>query len=695
MRITENKMNNKILIIIIFLFTLSLYAQVDRSNMPEPGPAPEIQIGDSESFTLDNGLKVFVVKNDKLPVVSFSLVIDRDPIFEGEKAGYVSIAGQLLRTGTKTRSKADIDEAVDFIGARLNTSATGIFASSLTRHTESLLELMSDIVLNAEFKQEELDKIIKQTLSGLKAQKDDPNAIAANVRNALVFGLDHPYGEQVTEETVNNITLEVCLNYYTEYFTPSISYLAIVGDIEKDDAEKLIKKYFDGWKAKDVSKVSYKKPQAPLVNKVSLVDRPQSVQSVVNVSYPIDLKIGSEDVIKTSVANMILGGYFSSKLNSNLREDKGYTYGARSSIDSDELIGSFSASTQVRNSVTDSTITEILSEMKKMRIGDITDEELELAKNFLNGSFSRSLESPQTIARFALNIERYNLPKDYYKNYLKNLDAVTKEDVIAVSKKYIKPDEAHILVVGKSDEVANNLKKFSLSGKINYYDIYGNEYDPSVKKVDPGITVDSIIDRWIDVQGGREKLESIKDVQTTLKGQVQGFEVTLTLSRKIPNLLHQELDAVVVKQTTSFNGEVGKQITNGQESLIEGKQLDELKLQATMNLFLHYDELGITPSLKGIKTINGKDAYEIELLLPSGKKWFNYYDVESGYKIREITTVESPQGSFDQTIDMSDYREVGGVLFPHKLSQQLGPQSIELEVAEIKVNQDLSDGFFN
>jgi len=688
-------MNNKFIIIVIFLFTLSLYAQVDRSKMPEPAPAPEIQIGDSESFTLDNGLKVFVVKNDKLPVVSFSLVIDRDPIFEGENAGYVSLAGQLLRTGTKTRSKADIDEAFDFIGARLNTSATGIFASSLTQHIETLLELMSDIVLNSDFKQEELDKLVKQTLSGLKAQKDDPNAIAANVRNALVFGLDHPYGEQVTEETVNNITLEICQDYYDEYFTPSISYMAIVGDIEKDDAEKLIKKYFGGWKTKEVSKASYKKPQAPLVNKVSLVDRPQSVQSVINISYPIDLKIGSEDVIKTSVANMILGGYFSSKLNSNLREDKGYTYGARSSIDSDELVGSFSASTQVRNSVTDSTIAEILAEMKKMRSGDITDEELDLAKNFLTGSFSRSLESPQTIARFALNIERYNLPKDYYKNYLKNLDAVTKEDVIAVSKKYIKPDEAHILVVGKGEDIANNLKKFSLSGKINYYDNYGNEYDPTVKKVDPSITVDSVIERWIEVQGGREKLKSIKDVQTVLKGQIQGFDVTLTLSRKAPNFLHQDLDAVVVKQTTLFNGGVGKQITNGQETVIEGKQLDELKLQSTMNLFLHYDELGITPSLKGIKTINGKDAYEIELLLSSGKKWFNYYEVDSGLKIREITTVESPQGSFDQTIDMSDYREVEGIMYPHKLSQQLGPQSIELEVTEIKVNQDLSDGFFN
>ena len=687
-------MKIKFVLIAALLFNLLIYSQVDRTKIPEPGPAPQIQLGETESFVLENGLKVFVVKNDKLPVVSFSLVIDRDPIIEGENAGYISIAGELLRTGTKTKSKAEIDEAVDFIGATLNTSSTGVYASSLSKHTDELLQLMSDIVLNAEFKQEELDKLKKQTISGLKAQKDDPNSIAANVRNALVYGLEHPYGEQVTEETVENISLELCKNYYETYFSPSISYLAIVGDIETEEAEELINKYFGEWKSKDVPEHKYETPSAPLVNKVALVDRQQSVQSVIHVAYPINLMIGSPDEIKASVANMMLGGYFSSKLNSNLREDKGYTYGARSNIASDELVGSFDASTQVRNEVTDSSITVILSEMKKMRQGEFTNEELESAKNYLTGIFARSLEDPRTIARFALNIERYNLPKDYYQNYLKNLNTVTREEVIEVSKKYINPEEAYILVVGKGEEIADDLKKFSLSGKINYYDIYGNEYDPGAKKIPEGVTVESIIDKYVEAQGGREKLEEIEDVQTVLSGKIQGMDLKLTITRKAPNLLYQELDAGVFKQTTIFDGEKAKQIANGQETLIEGDQLEELKLQSVMNLYLDFSKYDIKPELKGIKEVNGNDAYEIELTLPNGKKWYHYYDVETGLKVKESSTVDTPQGSFEQTIEMSDYKEVNGIKFPHKLSQQIGPQSVELEVTGIKVNQDLSDEIF-
>ena len=686
-------MKNKFLVMLLMLFTVSVLAQVDRTKMP--APAPEIQFGETESFTLDNGLKVFVVQNDKLPIVSFSLVLDRDPIFEGDSAGYVSIAGQLLRTGTKTKSKAEIDEEIDFIGASLSTSATGIFASSLTKHTDKLLEIMSDIVLNANFTQDEFDKVVKQTLSALKTQKDDPNSIAGNVKNALDFGLDHPYGEQLTEETVGNITLEMCENYYNKYFTPSIAYLAIVGDIDVDDAKDLVEKYFGSWTGDKVEPLTYKSPSAPLVNKVALVDRPQSVQSVVHVTYPIDLKIGAPDAIAASVANMILGGYFSSKLNSNLREDKGYTYGARSSIHSDEVIGNFDASTQVRNEVTDSTVTEILAEMKNMRNGDISDKELEMAKNYLIGSFSRSLENAQTIARFALNIERYNLPKNFYKNYLKNLNAVTKDDVIAVSKKYLNPEEAYILVVGKGEDIASGMKKFSLSGKIDYYDMYGNEYDPTAKKVDANVTVQSIIDKYVAAQGGKEKLESVKDIQTTLKGKIQGFDITLTISRKAPNMLFQELDAGVFKQTTIFNGETGKQIANGQEVPLEGDQLEELKYQATMNLYLDFAKYGITTELKGIKDVNGRDAYEVELTMPTGKKSYQYYDVESGLKVRESSTVDTPQGSFTQVVDMGDYKDVNGILYPHKLSQQMGPQTVELEVTDIKVNQGLGDALFN
>ncbi len=158
---------HKILTALFFvLITLPAFSQVDRTKQPEPGPAPEIKLGEYESFTLDNGLKVFIVENDKVPEVSYSLIIDRDPIVERDSAGYIAAAGELLRTATTTMTKDQIDEAVDFIGASLSTSSTSVYGSSLKKHTEVLLKIFSDVALHPKFKQEELDKIKKQTLSG-------------------------------------------------------------------------------------------------------------------------------------------------------------------------------------------------------------------------------------------------------------------------------------------------------------------------------------------------------------------------------------------------------------------------------------------------------------------------------------------------------------------------------------------------
>ena len=687
-------MKNKFLLILILLCSISIIAQVDRTKMPEPGPAPEIKLGDFDTFTLDNGLKVFVVENDKLPVISYSLLIDRDPILEGDNAGYVSIAGQLLQTGTTTRTKEEIDEAIDFLGASLSTGSAGMNGSSLKKHTNELLEIMSDVLLHPAFKQDEMDKIKKRIISGLKASKEDPNSIADNVQHALVYGLHHPYGEQLTEETVESVTLDMCKEYYNKYFSPSIAYLAIVGDINVKEAKELANKYFGSWSAKTVPTADYPAPKLPLTNKVALVDRPSAVQSIVHVTYPIDYKINAKDGIAVSVTNMILGGYFSSKLNSNLREDKAYTYGASSSIHPDEVIGNFDASAPVRNAVTDSAITEILKEMKNMREGVISDDELQLAKNYLIGSFSRSLESPQTIARFALNIERYGLPDDFYQNYLKNVSAITKQDIINAANKYLKPENAYIIVVGKGEEVAESLKKFSANNEIKYYDIYGNEYDPASKIVPDGVTAKSVLDKYINAMGGKKTLMATKDLEIILQGTIQGMDVTLSISQKAPNKLYQVLDAGIIKQVTVFNGEKGKQSANGQEMIVDGEQLEELKLQATLNLDLKYDELGITSELTGTKDVNGKDAYEIQLVYPSGKKVYHYYDPETGLRVREVSTVSTPQGDFSQTVDMEDYREVDGRMFPYKMTQNLGPQTIEMEVSSIKVNQGLDDSLF-
>lgn len=691
-RLMENEMKKIFLFIVISAITV--FGQLDRSKMPTPAPASEIKLGDYSSFQLDNGLKVFVVENTKLPRVSISLVLHRDPIMEKENAGYVEITGQLLRTATKSRTKEQIDEEIDFLGANLSTSSTGAFGSSLKKNFEKLLDIFADVILNPEFKQEELDKIKKQYLSSLQMQKDDPNAIAENVSKVLNFGKEHPYGEIVTEETVNSVTTDLCKNYYQTYFRPNIGYLAIVGDITKSEAEKLVKKYFAKWEKKDVPTFTYSSTKAPLVNKVAVVDRPASVQSVIEITYPIDLKKFNEEAIKATVMNHILGGNASARLFRNLREDKAFTYGAYSSINPDMIVGSFTASCEARNSVTDSAVTEFLNEMKRLRNEKVSEEELKAAINFLSGSFARSLENPQTIASFALNIARYNLPKDYYKNYLKTLNSVTVEDIQQMAKKYLKVNNANILVVGNADEVANNLKKFSTAGKVNYFDMFGNPYDPSAKKLSADITPEVIFDKFINAIGGKEKVLSIKDRKMVMKGKVQGLDLTIELYQKQPNKLYQLLDAGVMKQESWFDGTAGKTSGMGQEINLEGDELELLKSQASMNLELDYKSMNIVPELTGIETFDGKDSYRIKFTLPNKKSFTRYYDVQSGLLVRAVTSIDTPQGSFSQTTIYDDYKEVGGVKFPFKMTQGMAGQNVTLDITSIEVNKNLDDSIF-
>lgn len=686
-------MKKLLLLMLALAFVNPVFSQLDRSKLPTPGPASEIKIANYESFELKNGLKVFVIENRKLPRVSFNLVLDVDPILEGSNAGFVSVTGELLRTGTKKRTKDQLDEEIDRLGATLSTSATSIFASGLDRNKEKLMDIVSDIIINSVFKQEELDKIKKQTLSGLATTKDDPNAISQRVSRAIMYGKDHPYGEVETEESVKSINLEMCKNYYETYFRPNVAYLAIVGDINKNKAKQLVEKYLGKWEKKDVPKKSYNTPKAPVVNKVSLVDRPNSVQSVISVGYPIELQVGSEDAIKASVVNIILGGSATGRLFMNLRESKAYTYGAYSSMNPDRLIGSFSASTQVRTSVTDSAITEIINEMKRIRNDKVSDEELQKAKNLLSGSFVRSLESPETIARFAINTARYNLPKDYYKNYLKNLNALTADEVLATAKKYIKPNNLHIIVVGNGEEVAKNISKFSVSNKVDYYDPDGNPFDPSAKKIPAGITAKSVLDKYIEAIGGKDNILKVQDKTTKMKGSVQGFDITITMHQKEPNKLYQLLDAGVFQQKTIFDGTKGYIEGMGQKTDITGEQLEDMK-DNSLHSMLNYDERGVKYELTGMETINGKDAYKITFTSPSGKKSTAYYAVDSGLLIRTTGSVSTPQGTLNQTTDMNDYREVQGVKYPFKFVQNMGPQSIELTVTSYEINTGLPDSLF-
>ncbi len=675
--------------------------EIDRSTAPEPGEAPKINIGTPETFTLENGLKVFVVENHKLPKVSIQLAIDKPLIMEGEKVGVGEMTGEMLNAGTTEKSKAQMDEEIDFIGASVTATSSGVFASSLSKHTDKVMSIMSDMLLKPAFPEEELEKSKKRALSNLKSLSTNPEAIAGRVQDVLLYGKDHPYGEIQTSEHVDNITIADCKKYYQDYFRPNISYLVIVGDITPEKAQEKAKAYFGSWEKRQVPGQKFETSTDIAGVSVAFVEKPGAVQSVIKVTYPLDLKVGSADDASIKIMNGIFGGAFSSRLNMNLREEHGYTYGAGGRASADRYIGSFSAGASVRNEVTDSAVAEILGEMKEMMETQVTMDELTRNINYNNGNFALSLESDQTVARFALNVEKYNLPADYYQNYLSRLQKVTQADVQTAAKKYIHPNNCIILVVGSRD-VVENLKQFDTDGKIEFYDYNGEVKSGEKKKLPEGLTAAQVIDDYIlaytqssSMKEALKKLKKVKDITMVSQTEMEGMQLEITIKRKAPNMMLSEMNmSGMTVQKSVFDGSAGG--TSGMQgnNAFEGDELEQQKYSSTMHIETQYEELGYKIELKSIEEVNGKDAYMIEVTDPMGNVENEYYDVESKLKVYSMSTTESPEGETTVTSEFHDYKDVNGLLYPHKMIQNFGEQVLELDVKEIKVNSKVSKSEF-
>jgi len=626
--------------------------QVDRSIVPAAGPAPKIQIGQYQLFELENGLKVIVVENHKLPRVSYSINLDTDPIFEGEKAGYVSIAGDLMSAGTTTKSKAQIDEQVDFLGASFSTSAQNIFGNCLTKHSEEFLSLMSDVLLNPTFPQEELDKVIVQTKSGLVSEKTDPNSISGKIGNILKYGADHPYGEFQSEATVDKITRADLEAYYKKYFRPNVAYLVIVGDITPEQAKIQANKYFGSWQRANVTNAKFKTPQAPMGNQVAFVPLAGAVQSVIDITYPIDLKPGTQDNIVANVLNNVLGGSgFQARLMQNLREDKAYTYGAYSEISSDEFVGYFSAGASVRNEVTDSSIVQFLFEMDRL------------------------------------------VNEPIYETYLQKLNAVTAADVQAMAKKVIKPNNAYITVVGNK-EIIGNLKVFAASGKVDVYNPDGTPFS-EMRPAPAGVTTSSVLEGYITAIGGKEKLSAVKSFDQKGKFMMQGMALDMSTKMKDNSKLTMSVkmgEMEVMKQV--YDGKSGYQSQMGQKVEMTADELKESKQQIDMMIELHYADYGMTAELKGVDAIDGQDVYVLEVKESNGDISTDYYSVATGLKLRSISVSQREGQTITTETSFSEYKEFGGIKVPTKIQQTTGGQSLEMLTDSYDINVKLDDSLF-
>ena len=689
-------MKKIILSLVIALTTVSLYAQIDRTRMPEAGPAPTINLEEPTRFELKNGLTVMVVENHKLPRVSIQLSIDNPPSLEGEKAGVSSLAAGLLGNGSTNISKDAFNEEVDFLGASLNFGASSAFASSLSKYFPRILELMADAAINPNFTEEEFQKEKEKLLTGLKSQEKDVSAMAGRVQSAIAYGKEHPYGEFATEETVNKVSLEDAKKFYQTYFNPNNAYLVIIGDVDTKAVKKLVKKHFNSWEKGAQVLTNWKNPVASNEATINFIDMPNAVQSEVSVQNVVNLQMKDPDYLPTLMANRILGGGGSARLFQNLREDKAYTYGSYSSIGNSKYVPSrFRAYASVRNAVTDSAAVQILEEIQKITAEPVTQKELDAAKATYVGNFVMALERPSTIANYALNIETEGLPKDFYKTYLERINAITVADVQQAARKYFSTENTQVVVTGKGKEVLENLEKMTFQGKklpVKYFNTNADQVEKPEYKMElpAGVTAQSVIENYLDAIGGRAVLEKVKTVSIFASGEVQGMALNFQLIRTSDNQFMQNIEMMgrsMSKQV--FNGENGYAMMQGQKMDLNPQQAAMIKDEAQPFYELHLDPEAI--SLEGIEKVDGENAYKVKV---SGNR-VAFYNVANGQKIQEITTTEMMGQTIESTMKFGDYKEASGIMFPFYLGQMMGPQLIEFTIKKIDVNSGVTAEDFN
>jgi zinc protease len=438
-----------------------------RAAAPPPGPPRPYHFPAVTRLTLENGLRVVVAENHTVPLVAMRTLVrsgaDRDP---SGRAGLAGLVADLLDEGAGSRDAIRLAEDIGLLGGTLGTGADwdAAYASIdvLARNSAAMAEILADVTLRATLPADAFERVRNERLTEIFQQKDEPAAIAGKRFSSLLYG-SGVYGNSVigTTETVSAIALADVRRYYEEHYIPNNSSVIVAGDVHAGRTIDLISGLFSSWERKPEPPHPKIDPQRFDSSRIYIIDRPQAVQSEIRVGH-VGVPRSCADYFPLAVMNALLGGVFNSRINLNLRERHGYTYGARSAFSFRRLAGPFVVAAPVRNEVTRESVSEILAELRRIRTGDIEDRELSDTKNYLMGVFPATVQSSSDIAGRLLDMELYSLPNDYFDRYRETIAAVSAADIARVAEKYIDPDRAVIVIVGSAKQIREPLGSLGL-----------------------------------------------------------------------------------------------------------------------------------------------------------------------------------------------------------------------------------------
>lgn len=449
----------------------------DRNKPPELGPPPRVALPPIVTRELANGLKLMIVEQHELPLTDFVLLVGSGSTTDpANKTGVANLTSAMLREGTTTRKSLEIADQIAFLGINLSPSSSWE-SSTLSLHTptaqlDSALALFADVALHPSFPANEFERLRKSRLTDLLRLKDQGPAIANLAFPAIIYGGGHPYGVATlgTEASVKSLSVADLQSYYQTTFKPNNSTLIIVGDVNPSQIEQKINALFTGWQRGDVPQLTYADPPKAASTTIYLIDKPGAAQSSFRIGT-VGVPRSTKDYFALTVMNTILGGSFTSRLMQNLRETRGYTYGANSRFDMRRAAGPFSASAEIVAAKTDSALLEFMKELNAIR-QSVPASELSRAKRYLQLQQPGNFETTQDIAFQLLPVALYGLPLDYYNNYVQNIEAVTQADVARVAQQYINPSSLAVVIVGDRKSIEQGLKAINV-GPIVIRDMSG------------------------------------------------------------------------------------------------------------------------------------------------------------------------------------------------------------------------------
>jgi zinc protease len=435
-----------------------------RRRPPAPLPPRALNLPLPEETALANGLRVVVVEQRRLPLVSFRLAFrSGDSSDPSELPGLTDVMADMLVEGTETRTSRQVAEEVARYGATLAAGASSdymtVSASSLASYADEVLELLADVMLRPTFPEDELALAKANAQQNLIAQRAQPSFLASEAVAHVLFG-QHPYAVVApTPESIEALSRDALVRQHRQLLVPNNAVLLVSGDVERAPLLERVERLFGGWAPGEVARAQFPTPPERSERTAYLVDRPGSAQTNILVANT-SIKRTDPDYFAVLVMHTILGGNASARLFMNLREEKGYTYGAYTQLDARRLAGSFRATTEVRNEVTGASLKEIFYELERVRSEDVSDKELTDAKTYLTGIFPIRLETQEGLIDQLVQIRMHDLPEDYLETYREHIQRISKEDVRRAAERYVTPDRAAVVLVGDGAQIRSQVAPF-------------------------------------------------------------------------------------------------------------------------------------------------------------------------------------------------------------------------------------------